>query len=510
MGYGYNRSSSAPSTFFWHDYETTGTHKQLDRATQFAGIRTDENLQVIGKPVMLYCQPAPDVIPHPMAVGITGITPQECREKGLSEADFMGGVLQELSKAGTCGVGYNTITFDDEITRNLLFRNFQDPYAREWQNGNSRWDLLSATRLCYALRPDGIEWPTDAEGKVSLRLENLAKANGLKQERAHDALSDVEATIALARLLREKQRGLYDYALGLRQKNVVGDLLAVPANGQMMPLVHVASFYPRERGFTSMIASLGEHPNQANARLVADLTGDLTPLLDYSPEDIAKRLFGGVAEEGDRGEKVRLPITMVQINKSPGVAKVSAMRDEDRKRLGYNEDLMERCRTSLNLLRTHPHVIKNVREAFFLLSQGFQAPADPELAIYAGFPNQQDKGAIARVMRASAADLAQIRFTDPKYTELLFRYRARNYPTSLTPAEQAQWQAHLRERLVTGGPATTLTLAGFREALVETRARPDMATKQALFDALDQWVQTQFGHLEQDGPAVTARSRLAP
>jgi exodeoxyribonuclease I len=508
MGYG-SRHSSASPTFFWHDYETTGTHKQLDRPTQFAGIRTDENLNIIGEPVMLYCQPAPDVIPHPMAVGITGITPQECQAKGLSEGDFAAAVTQHLGAPGTCGVGYNTLTFDDEVTRNLLFRNFQDPYAREWQNGNSRWDLLVATRLCYALRPEGIEWPTDDEGKVNLRLENLAKANNLKQERAHDALSDVEATIQLAKLLREKQRGLFDYALSLRQKTTSANLLVCPADFQMKPLVHVASFYPRERRFTSMIACLGDHPTQDKSRIVADLTGDLTPLLDYSAEDIAKRLFGGMAEEGEATkEKVRLPITMIQINKSPAVATIQAIRPDQRDAMGYTEEVMARCRANLELLRTHPHVIHNARKAFALLAQNFQAPADPELGIYAGFPNGADKASIARAGRASPSELATIRFTDPKYAELLLRFRARNYPSSLTADEQAQWRAHLHERLVTGGPATTLTLQGFREALEVTRARPDMAGKAALFDTLESWVDAQFGHLEVTAPAT--RSRPSP
>lgn len=515
----YNRSpqSSAARTFFWHDFETTGTHKQLDRPTQFAGIRTDEDLNIIGEPVMLYCRPSPEIIPHPMAVGITGITPQECEEKGLIEADFAAAVLQQLGMPGTCGVGYNTITFDDEITRNLLFRNFQDPYAREWQNGNSRFDLLVTARMCCALRPEGINWPVDEDGKVSVRLEKLAKANHLKQERAHDALSDVEATIGLARLIREKQRGLYDYTLGLRNKHTVANLLALPITSpQSKPLVHVASFYPRERGFTAIIGSLGEHPTQSNARLIVDLTADLSQLLTLDTQGIADRLFGGKVEEND-GKPVRLPVSMIQINKVPGLTTMGAFRPAsenlpgDRERLGYTDEVMNRCRENLALLRANPQIVQTVNQAFRILSGDYPTPADPELAIYDGFANNSDKALMTQVQRASPEALKEFAFTHPKYNELLFRYRARNFSHSLDETEKARWDAHRRERLISGGPTTTLTVDGFREALAETRARPDMADKQALFDDLSDWVEALVKPLTLvDKPELSSRARPSP
>lgn len=507
MGYQGSKFSSAAPTFFWHDYETTGTHKQLDRPTQFAGLRTDEDLNIIGPPVMLYCQPAPEIIPHPMAVAITGITPQECQAKGLIETDFAAAVIQQLGQAGTCGVGYNTLSFDDEITRNLMFRNFRDPYAREWQNGNSRWDLIAATRMCYALRPDGVVWPTDSEGKVSLRLENLAKANGLKQERAHDALSDVEATIALAQLLRTTQRGLYDYALNLRNKHAVAALLAVPITAATSsPLVHVATFYPRERNFTAIVGSLGEHPTQSNARIVVDLTADLSKLMSMDAESIAQRLFGGLVEEGDE-KPVRVPLTMVQINKAPALSTMGALRPQDRERLGYTPDVMQRCRDNLDLLRAHPEVVATVRKAFMLMSNNYPKPADPELAIYDGFASAADKAVMGQLVNAKAEKLADLTFTNPKFNELLFRYRARNFPQTLSGEENMRWENHRRERLITGAPSSHLTLTGFREALIETRAKPEMADRQALFDDLSRWVEERVGPLERATPKAESAAR---
>src|SRR5574343_627686 len=166
-------------TFLWHDYETFGARPRPDRPAQFAAIRTDAELNPIGEPVMLYCQPAPDYLPDPESCLLTGITPQLCLERGLPEHEFAARIEAELARPDTVGVGYNTIRFDDEFTRHLFWRNLIDPYARAWQNGGGRWDLLDLVRTAYALRPDGITWPHHDDGQVSFKLEHLSAANGL-------------------------------------------------------------------------------------------------------------------------------------------------------------------------------------------------------------------------------------------------------------------------------------------------------------------------------------------
>ncbi|MBT3411535.1 MAG: exodeoxyribonuclease I, partial [Halieaceae bacterium] len=201
------------TTFYWHDYETFGADPSRDRPVQFAGLRTDADLNPIGEPLVIYSRPANDFLPHPQACLVTGITPQKALAEGLPEAEFIRLIHAELAAPGTCGVGYNSLRFDDEVSRYTLYRNFYDPYGREWQNGNSRWDIIDMVRACYALRPEGIEWPLREDGQPSFRLEALTAANGIAHEAAHDALSDVHATIAMARLIKTKQPRLYDYVL---------------------------------------------------------------------------------------------------------------------------------------------------------------------------------------------------------------------------------------------------------------------------------------------------------
>ncbi|WP_313363583.1 exodeoxyribonuclease I, partial [Mixta calida] len=215
-------------TFLFHDYETFGKSPALDRPAQFAGIRTDMDFNIIGEPEVFYCQPADDYLPQPEAVMITGITPQLAQARGVTEAEFARRIHALFTVENTCVVGYNNVRFDDEVTRNIFYRNFYDPYAWSWQNGNSRWDLLDVMRACYALRPDGINWPENDEGLPSFKLELLTQANGVEHNNAHDAMSDVYATIAMAKLVKEKQPKLFEFLFRHRTKQKINTLIDIP------------------------------------------------------------------------------------------------------------------------------------------------------------------------------------------------------------------------------------------------------------------------------------------
>ena len=275
-------------TLYWHDYETWGADPSRDWPAQFAGLRTDQDLQVIGKPLSLFCYPADDFLPQPEACLVTGITPQRARADGVIEAEFFRQIHAELACPGSCGVGYNSIRFDDEVTRFGFYRNFFDPYAREWQNGNSRWDIIDMVRLTHALRPDGIEWPKHEDGTTSFRLEQLTQANGISHAGAHDALADVYATIELAKLIKSRQPRLFDYLFQMRDKRRVAKLLDLQA---MQPVLHLSSMYPARRGCIAMVVPVARHPVNSNGIIVFDLAQDPAPLLRLSVAEISRRLF---------------------------------------------------------------------------------------------------------------------------------------------------------------------------------------------------------------------------
>jgi len=284
-----NKKADPMDSIYWYDYETFGIDPRRDRIAQFAGIRTDEDLNVIAEPVNILCRAADDVLPQPEACLVTGLTPEQTRSQGLIEAEFMARIEQEFATPGTCVTGFNNIRFDDEFTRYGLYRNFFDPsYAREWQNGCSRWDIIDMVRITRALRPDGINWPVSDDGIPSNRLELITAANGISHQAAHDALSDVYATIAVAKLIRDKQPRLYDYIYQHRQKHQLAQLLNL---AKAQPVLHASGMYPSEICNTAMVLPLAPHPKNKNGIIVYDLRYDPQPLIDLDVNAIRERLY---------------------------------------------------------------------------------------------------------------------------------------------------------------------------------------------------------------------------
>lgn len=426
-------------TFLFHDYETFGKSPSLDRPAQFAGVRTDMDFNIIGEPEVFYCQPADDYLPQPEAVMVTGITPQIALAKGINEAAFAQRIHPLFSAPGSCIVGYNNVRFDDEVTRNLLYRNFYDPYGWSWQHGNSRWDLLDVMRACYALRPEGIEWPENDDGFPSFRLEHLTKANGVAHENAHDAMSDVYATIAMARLVKEKQPRLYDFLFSHRNKQKITTLIDIP---QMKPLVHISGMFGAFRSNTSLIAPLAWHPVNKNALITCDLAGDMAPLLELDADQLRERLYTPRDQLGDHS---LVPLKLVHINKCPVIAPANTLRPQDAERLGIDS---QNCQNNLTLLRQHPEIREKV-VTLFAEAEPFTPSDDVDAQLYDGFFSDADHAAMNIIRQTAPENLPALNltFNDDRIAKLLFRYRARNFPGTLDEAEQNRWLQHRREIL---------------------------------------------------------------
>ena len=461
------------TSIFWYDYETTGINPRCDRPLQVAGIRTDFDLNEIDEPVNLYCQPSEDILPHPAACAITGITPARLAEQGLSEADFMTRVHAQLAAPGTCGAGYNTLRFDDEMTRYSLYRNFFDPYAREWQGGNSRWDLIDVVRAAYALRPDGLVWPTDEEGRVTLKLERLTAANNIDHGNAHEALSDVRATIALARLIREKQPKLYDWLFKLRSKQKVMDQIRL-----LQPMVHISGRFSAARSYVGVVLPLAWHPRNKNALIVCDLHLDPQGLLDLDAETLRQRLYTR-RDELFEGE-LPVPLKLIHINKCPVVAPLSVLRPDDQRRLGLDMALYQE--RSLRLIDAQL-VWRDKVQAIYA-REDFTSSQDPEQQLYDGFIGDRDRRLCEQVRTADPAQLSQEQwpFDDERLPELLFRYRARNFPDTLNSEEQARWQLFCQQRLTVPECGAPNTLNSFTEATAQLHETATSFQREVLYE----------------------------
>jgi exodeoxyribonuclease-1 len=434
-------------TFLWHDYETFGAVPRRDRPAQFAAIRTDASLNEIGDPIMLFCQPAPDFLPDPQSCLITGITPQQCLEWGVPEHKFAAAIEAAFSQSGTIGVGYNTIRFDDEVTRYMFWRNLIDPYAREWQNNCGRWDLLDVVRMTYALRPEGIEWPMREDGKPSFRLEDLARANGLLHEAAHDALSDVRATIALAKLIRDRQPKLFDYCLGLHKKDKVSTEMGLHlAPATRPPFLHVSGMFPTERGCLALVWPLATHPTNKNEVLVWDCSHDPAELFGLDADTIRQRLF---TRSADLPEGVtRLPIKSIHVNKSPMlVANLRTLSPAMAERWGID---LEQGRAFAQAAASGPDMSAVWAEVYTRPASGEAVDVDEDL--YGGFVGNNDRRKLASLRFETPEKLALARpsFDDERLEELFFRYRARNFPHTLNEAEATYWEQHRAAKLFDG------------------------------------------------------------
>ncbi|MDO6428727.1 exodeoxyribonuclease I [Thalassotalea sp. 1_MG-2023] len=442
--------SQQQPTILWHDYETWGINPKYDKPSQFAGIRTDLDLNIIGEPEMFYCQPPADYLPHPEAALVTGITPQKALREGFNEAEFAAKIHTLFSQPNTCVAGYNNIRFDDEVTRYLFYRNFYDPYAREWQNGNSRWDIIDMIRACYALRPEGIEWPKvvderTGEERVSFRLELLTSANAISHEAAHDAMSDVYATIAMAKLIKEKQPKLYQFLFSLRSKKQVSELLDVY---NMTPVVHTSSKISSIHGCTSWFAPVAYHPQNKNAVIAVDLAQDPTPLFELSSEEIKNHLYTRHDELGE--DELPIPVKLIHINKCPVVAPAKTLLPENAERLSIPR---ETCLTHLTQLKKHETLRDKLSDVFLPEDNQNEQP-DAEHALYGGaFFSQSDKAQMEILHQLPIEQLAThpFQFQDERLSTLLFRFRARNYPQTLNNEEQLKWQSYCQSKLQYGG-----------------------------------------------------------
>jgi exodeoxyribonuclease-1 len=443
-------------TFYWYDLETSGTDPRWDRIVQFAGLRTDAALNEIGDAVCCYVRLADDVLPNPDATLVTGITPELTRTRGVSEWQALKQINALFSQPATCVVGYNSLRFDDEFVRHGLYRALMDPYAREWQNGNSRWDLIDLVRATGALRRDGLEWPVDEEGLPVYKLERLTEANGIEHGHAHDALSDVRATVALARLIRERQPKLFAYYLECRQKKHVRALLE-PFGARLC--VHVSGMYPRDRFGTAPVVSVCRHPTNSNAIIVADLSRDVELLVHGSEEEIREALFRPNNPD-------RPPLKEVRLNRCPFIAGIEVLTDENWSRLGFDRKLVAERQRRLR----QPGVAQKIMRVFVRPRGPAAAVDDVEAALYDGFLDDADRSRCQTLQQAlDRGAWQELDFADRRLVALAARLKARSFPELMSTAELADWQTFVRDKLA-AVEAPWLGLERYRTRLAELAA----------------------------------------
>jgi len=470
-------------SFFWYDLETSGIRPRDARIMQFAGQRTDMDLNPIGDPVNVLIKLGEDILPDPDAVLITGITPQQTLEDGLTEVEFLKLFFEQVATPDTIFVGFNTVRFDDEFIRFLLYRNFYDPYEWQYKDGKSRWDILDLVRMTRALRPEGIKWPTNGDGVATNRLELLTSLNGLDHENAHDALSDVSASIDFAKLLKEKQPKLFNYLLNLRGKNDVKKFLEANPT-----FIYTSGKYDNETEKTAVVRVL--HTDDSKGAIVYDLRHDPTEFLKLSAEELAERWRR--TKEPDA--PTRLPVKTIKYNRCPALSPTGLLSDKGvQERLKVTPEIVNAHNA---ILRANPDFVANVVRARNLMDdergeQWSKEKPVPEAALYdGGVTADTDKKLMSVVRAADPAELSEIAgdFHDARLQQMLPRYKARNFSTELTDEERAEWEQYRYHALLDGGEESRL--AKFMKRLSELAESEAGQDKRYLLEELQLYAES--------------------
>tara|TARA_B110000967_G_scaffold141261_1_gene144384 strand:+ start:213 stop:1640 length:1428 start_codon:yes stop_codon:yes gene_type:complete len=471
-------------TFYWYDYETFGLSPKVQRIAQFAGIRTDENLNILEEH-MFYCKPTHDSLPAPEACAVTGITPQLCDKKGLIEHEFIKKIHHEFSQPETCVVGYNSIAFDDEFTRHTLFRNFIDPYSWHWQHGNARWDILNVARFCYAHKEeDSLIWVKNEKNRPIFKLDQLAPSNNIEHTNAHDAMADVRATIGIAAIIKKKQPKFYDYALSLNDKK------EVRKKAQMLhPMLLTSSPFGYKTSFTRMVTAICYHPDYADRAIVFNLNQDPEILLELEISELKTLIFSKKTEL-PKGIK-KLELNELVFNKSPMF--VCSPNPNDFK---LSPRLIEKfqldMRTCLkNLLYIQNNIVKITEKVQLIYKTDDEKPIshDVDQSLYDGFISTTDRKVCEQIQNLSIEEIEGFRpnFEDQKLLKLYLNFKARNYPQFLNDFEQEQWFEIVQSR-VQDGSNGFLSLESFERSLYNLKqSSPD---KSALWQDLENYSQS--------------------
>ncbi|MBT8149296.1 MAG: exodeoxyribonuclease I, partial [Gammaproteobacteria bacterium] len=339
---------------------------------------------------------------------------------------------------------------------------------------------------CYAVRPQGLSWPQREDGLVSFKLEQLTAANGLAHESAHDALSDVYATLNLARLIKQQQPRLFDHLFQLRHKKVAQQALELGSN---KPKLHISSRFGAEHACASLILPVVEHPVNKNEILCVDLRYSPAPLLELPAEELQLLQYTKVAELPNGIE--RIPLKSVHINRCPVVLSPGLIDAAVAERMSLD---LQRCEQHRQQLIGYAELAEKLR-AMAALHSFDDSNKVAEEKLYSGFIPRQDQQALHEIPALNAEQLAarHFSFVDQRLPDLLFRYRARNFPHSLTAAERLEWLEYCRDRLL--GPTGDSLVSELEK--IDQLLQSSTEAEQTLLSLTKQYLQQQCATLNQ-------------
>lgn len=440
--------------FVFYDTETTGTNTRFDQILQFAAIHTNDELNELGR-FEVRCRLQPHVIPHPGALAVTGMSIERVTDKGLISHYEMVRAIREilLSWSPAIFVGYNSISFDEELLRSALFQTLHDPYLTN-KSGNCRADALALVRLASVYAPECLQVPCDEKGTAIFKLDRVAPANGFNHANAHDALADVEATIHLARCVKDRAPECWSRFVRFASK------AAAVAFIDDEEAFILTEFY-RNKPHHFVVAPIGRDARNPSVVYCLDLRHDPSWLSTLNDLQIS-----GFLRSSPK------PIRTVKAHKAPPIAG----RDdcpEHISRLVDQPFVDER----LAYLVDHPEVPARLIAAIAADAVEYPESEHFEEQIYSGFPSSDDQKRMDQFHAAKWPERPAIvaAFEDVRLRHFGQRLIHEHQPHLLDETSRLAITTHLRERMFAEDAASKkwTTVQQARAAIAEMMISAD-------------------------------------
>ncbi len=367
-----------PLSFVFFDTETTGLKHGFDQIVHFAAIRTDANLNEIDR-FEARSRLLPHVLPHPAALRTNGLPIERLLDPSLpSHYDMVRAIRQRLlSWSPSIFVGYNSIRFDEEMLRQALFQTLHPAYLTS-NHSNCRADVWGLVMAAAAVSPACLSVPIGPEGRPIFRLEQLALANGVAHEQAHNALSDVVATLELCRVVHQRSPELWQRFVRFSKKATVADFVEAE-DGFML-----TEFFANQ-AYHAPVVCIGRDPDQANGRFCLSLNGDVDRFAEMTDDELRTELT-----------KKPCPVRRLRINAAPTL---TALYDAPEVMLdGVDIDAIE---ARARRMKDDPALCSRLVSAYTSTREPRPPSRHVEERLYDGFPGPQDE---ARMVEFHDAD----------------------------------------------------------------------------------------------------------
>ena len=448
-------------SYIFYDTETTGKVTAFDQILQFAAIKTDAELNVLDT-FDVRCRLLPYIVPSPGALLVTGTTVADITTCPLSHFEMMRLVhakMHRWSQGGSIFVGWNNMRFDEVLLRQAYYKSLLPIYQTN-TNGNGRTDIMRIAQVVSACAPNCLAIPIHPDGKRAFKLGLMAAANNVALDNAHDALADTNATLGIARLIRQRAPALWDALMVNARKSSPLQLL------QSEPLMLLCEYFGKP--FNCIATPLAANASNANEWALIDLQFDPAQYLDANDADLREAIDGTT--------KV---IRRVSINAQPGLLPLDHTPDDVR----CGQQSLETYQARAQAIRGHAEFRRRISRLLAARYEDQVEPAHVEQRIYGGFASNADQARMHSFHAHGWGDRIGIlqEIEDARYRQIAQRIVAIERPDLLTDAQRQRWELWRRERFLTNEKVPWMTVASALEELADVSqdATPDQQAQLA-------------------------------